>query len=237
LGKGYWGRTIPWSFLDLPEKQRPSYQERRKMRYRLQDYMHGAIGFDRWAGKRVLEVGCGAGIDSAEFAAHGATVDAVDSSPLAVKLTKHTVEEAGMSEKVRVQLMGSAHLEFDPGTFDLVYCFGVLHHLRNPERAVAEAARVLRRNGEYVVMLYHKDSLLFAYSIQHLGLEFERVPRVPRAKAYTIPEAKQLLGTAFRRAEVTPYYNVIDLPSQRKIKLNIENGFGLGWHLICKARK
>lgn len=235
--KDYWGRSIPWSFLDVPEKRRPSYAERRKMRYELQDYMHESIRFEKWAGKRVLEVGCGAGIDSAEFAVHGAYVDAIDSSPLAVDLTRRTAEDAGVHERVRVQLMNSTRLSYEPGTFDLVYCFGVLHHLKNPEKAVAEAARVLRPGGCYIAMLYHRDSILYAYSIQHLGLEFERVPGVPRARTYTITGAKALIGAAFGRVEVKSYYNVIDLPNQRKVKLNIENSLGLGWHLICKGRK
>lgn len=60
----YWEQSTPMSF--VPEKL--GYEEKRKFRYSLQDYMHDAFRFADFSGKLVLEVGSGAGIDSAEFA-------------------------------------------------------------------------------------------------------------------------------------------------------------------------
>lgn len=39
----------------------------------------------------------------------------------------------------------ATRLEFADGAFDVVCCFGVLHHIKHPERAVAEMLRVAKR--------------------------------------------------------------------------------------------
>jgi len=62
----YWGVSPPMRFDEL------SYEEKRKFRYDLQDYMHAFFQFDKFSGKKILEVGSGAGIDSCEFARNGA---------------------------------------------------------------------------------------------------------------------------------------------------------------------
>jgi len=78
----YWGVSPPMRFDEL------SYEEKRKFRYDLQDYMHNFFQFDKFSGKKILEVGSGAGIDSCEFARNGANVISADFTEIAIKLTK-----------------------------------------------------------------------------------------------------------------------------------------------------
>src|SRR2546425_13230054 len=70
----YWEKAVPWTFRN---EDRP-YEERRALRYSLQDYMAGVVRFDLFKGRRVLEIGSGSGIDSAEFARNGASVVGLD---------------------------------------------------------------------------------------------------------------------------------------------------------------
>lgn len=219
---------MPWSFRDLPT--RPPYEERRKRRYALQDYMDW---FGDYGGKKVLEVGSGSGIDSAEFARHGATVTAVDSSGLGNYETCLTLTEAGFSDTVPVKFADAMHLPFPSKSFDLVYCFGVLHHLPAPRYAVREFARVA---PEFLGMVYHRDSLLYSYSIKHLGLPFEMAGTPEGTKAYTVGEARKLFGEFYDEVAVEPRYNVVDMPQKRKVKLAIPDSLGLGWHLIIRAK-
>jgi ubiquinone/menaquinone biosynthesis C-methylase UbiE len=246
--KEYWEHSPPMGFIDKPL----SYEEKRRFRYSLQDYMHEVFGFTEFARKLVLDLGCGAGIDSAEFARNGARVISVDFTHTATKLTRSLLREANLPSQV-VQADATA-LPFRTNTFDCVYSFGVLHHIPNVENALAEMKRVLKPGGQVMAMVYHKDSLLYAYSIVYLrGIKegwldrlsldeilskySERREGNPYARAYSKFEAKELFERFFDNVQVEVRYNVIDLPNERKMKVNLPDKYELGWHLIVKGIK
>lgn len=230
-----------------------SYEQKRAFRYGLQDYMHESFGFEKWNGKRVLDYGCGSGIDSVEFARNGAIVTAVDITDNAMSLTKALAEEAGV-RLIVLKVNGQA-IPFKDETFDCIYSFGCLHHIPDAERTLKGMHRVLKIGGTIMAMLYHRDSLLFAYSIAYLhGLTSpwmlnkfnlikltsqysERIEGCPYTKAYTKDEARELFERHFTDVSVEVHYNVIDTPEQRKVKLGIEDKWELGWHLVVKGRK
>lgn len=244
--KDYWEKGPPMSFQGL------SYEKKREFRYSLQGYMQNTFRFDNFDGKLVLDLGCGAGIDSAEFARSGASVVSVDFTKTAVTLTQNLLKEAKLPAEVK--LADATSLPFEKETFDCVYCFGLLHHIPDVEKAVSEIHRVLKPGGQVIAMVYHKDSLLYAYSIVYLrGIKggllekftldeilsrySERREGNPYTKAYTKAEAEALLSPYFGNCTIEVHYNVIDLPGQRKVKVNLPNEYELGWHLIIKAVK
>ena len=249
----YWEQSTPMSF--VPEKL--GYEEKRKFRYELQDYMHDAFGFADFSGQLVLALGCGAGIDSAEFARNGAKVISTDLTRVATELTRDLLKENGL---LPVVIQADAKtLPFKDETFDCVYCFGVLHHIPDVETALAEIHRVLKPGGRVMAMLYHRDSLLYVYSIAYLHgrkrerekhLPFgsfhddelisrysERIEGCPYTRAYTKDEARSLFSPWFKQITTEVHYNVLDLPEQRKVKVGIADTYELGWHLIVKAVK
>jgi ubiquinone/menaquinone biosynthesis C-methylase UbiE len=233
--KGYWSRSIPWSFSDLPESNRPTLNDRMDMRYGLQDYMTRDIFARDFAGKRLLEVGCGAGLDAIRFFSLGAEVVATDSSLLALRETRRSLEEPGAN--IEVKRCSATKLPFPDESFDYVYSFGVLHHMKFPYFAVKEFNRVLKKGGTAIAMLYHRDSLLNAYSLKMLGLPVEM-----RGNPYTVlfskEQAEDLFKAVFKGpVKVVVRYNVIDTRKQRKVKLNIPDSLELGWHLIVEAIK
>jgi SAM-dependent methyltransferase len=100
---------------------------------------------DDVAGSDVLEVGCGAANASVALARQGARVVALD---IAERQLAHAAKVVGDAGGIVQLVQGSAEaLPFRPGSFDLVLCDHGAIGLAQPERAVAEAARVLRRRG------------------------------------------------------------------------------------------
>ena len=114
---------------------------------------------DAIRGKRVLEIGCGAGGHSALFASRGAHMTSVDITPERVISTKHKLDLlADDAPAASVLQTDAENLPFADASFDIVYSNGVLHHTRDTERAVAEALRVLKPGGRAVILLYCKSS-------------------------------------------------------------------------------
>lgn len=112
-------------------------------------------------GKRVLEVGSGAGGHSALFSWLGAQVFSLDITPQRVAATAAKLDLLGGVVK-DLALQGDAGaLPFPDDFFDIVYSNGVLHHTPYVGRAVEEIHRTLKPGGRAVVMLYAKNSFLY----------------------------------------------------------------------------
>jgi len=98
-------------------------------------------------GKRILELGCGAGEGAVYFALQGAEVVATDISQGMVEVVQRLAARHGV--QVQAQKMAAEKLEFSDKSFDVVYGNGVLHHV-DYQKAVQEASRVLKPGGKAV---------------------------------------------------------------------------------------
>jgi SAM-dependent methyltransferase len=94
-------------------------------------------------GTRVLDVGCGGGGFSRAAAARGAHVHGVDGDPSAVALAAREVPEATFA-------LGDASDLGEVGPVDVAGLVQLIAHLRDPQRALREAARVAP--GGFVVV-------------------------------------------------------------------------------------
>ncbi|MGE4264604.1 MAG: methyltransferase domain-containing protein [Desulfovibrio sp.] len=105
-------------------------------------------------GKRCLDVGCGSGRGSFFMCAHGAaSVVGVDYSHKNIETCEHFARELGVANASFQQ--GDAHsLPFEDEAFDFVWCNGVLHHIKDTDKGLAECARVLRAGGGFWLYLY-----------------------------------------------------------------------------------
>ena len=111
------------------------------------------------AGKKVLEVGPGAGGHSALFAKHGAHMTSLDITPARARATEAKFRLMGERAEHCHAINGdSENLPFPDASFDIVYSNGVLHHTLDTEKAIAEVLRVLKPGGQAVIMLYCKSS-------------------------------------------------------------------------------
>src|SRR4051794_2683250 len=142
------------------------YAEVERVRYSLERGTAEIADFDRWGGRDVLEAGCGIGIDGIRFTRAGARYTGMDFSPTAIELARRNFEQQGLAGRF---VLGSiTDMPFADRSFDLVYSTGVIHHLPETRRVVDEIHRVLRPGGRAVVMIYHRDSFNFLFSIMVL---------------------------------------------------------------------
>ncbi len=128
-------------------------------RHRYEEYapwMRDVMGFDRFAGARLLEVGCGMGTDLLQFARGGAICTGVDLTPRSVDISRQHF--AVYDLEADFALSDAENLPFADESFDVFYSNGVLHHTPDTEGAVREAHRVLKPAGTAKVMLYYRNS-------------------------------------------------------------------------------
>lgn len=123
-------------------------------------------------GKRVLEIGCGMGTMTAQFASWGCDVTAIDLSPTSIEMTSKRLELAGL--KARVLEMDAGKIEFPDEHFDFVWSWGVILHSPHTEQIVTEINRVMKHGGRFAIMVYYTFSMHSMYVLLRHGLlEFE----------------------------------------------------------------
>ncbi len=118
--------------------------------------------FDSCRGLKVLELGCGSGWLSANYARGGAELVATDLTPRAVELTRKYLDMRGLAAVVCQA--NAEELQFPGRSFDLVVASGVIHHTPHVERVASEIARVLKPGGTALISVYYRNLLLRPYS-------------------------------------------------------------------------
>jgi SAM-dependent methyltransferase len=200
-------------------------------RYRVIPFLPQWANFEAFRGKRVLEIGVGAGTDFTEFAKAGAIVTGIDVTQTAVDLTTKRLASHGLQGNV--QRYEGTRIPFEDNSFDLVYSFGVLHHTPFMDDLFAEVYRVLTPGGKFKMMLYHRHSLLYYYSIvylRQLRQEGGKVSReamlsrysefrtgCPFTRVMTGDEMKERLWF-FGDVQTSADYCVYDTEDERKIR-------------------
>jgi SAM-dependent methyltransferase len=106
---------------------------------------------ERALGGRVLELGCGPGSHSFALAALGAQVVGIDISRQAVEESKAAAAAKSLGERMSFELMNAEALDFESGSFDLVFGLGLLHHV-DLTKALPEIARVMRPHASAIFL-------------------------------------------------------------------------------------
>jgi len=105
-------------------------------------------------GLRVADIGTGTGILALELASLGLDVVAIDQSEAMLDAARRKWEAVESDEHGSVEFRaGNAHdLPLESGSLDAAFGHMVLHSLEEPERAIAEMARIVRPGGQVIVV-------------------------------------------------------------------------------------
>jgi 2-polyprenyl-3-methyl-5-hydroxy-6-metoxy-1,4-benzoquinol methylase len=143
----------------LPVGTREYFDQVEARKYFVEPHIPGFAQFERWKGKRVLEIGCGIGTDTINFARAGAKVVACDLSAESIKIAAQRAEVFGLSDSITFVNTNAEQMDGVPdGPFDLVYSFGVVHHTPNPQLVLKSARNHMAPGSTIKLMVYNRHS-------------------------------------------------------------------------------
>lgn len=244
----YWERepcgTSPSLIGESTAYTREWFSAIEERRYELEPFIHAVAQFTRHHGKKVLEVGVGAGTDHLQWARAGAQCYGVDLTDAAIETTERRLAAYGFDSSL--QRIDAELLPFADDTFDVIYSWGVIHHAEHPERIIHEIHRVLKPGGLFIGMMYGRRSVqAFRLWLRHAllkGRPFRSVKDVlwhhmesVGTKAYTVPELRLMFREfrGFRAAPIITPYDRHWLPGWLANMLPAR----LGWFITLKVLK
>jgi ubiquinone/menaquinone biosynthesis C-methylase UbiE len=138
-------------------------------------------------GGRVLDSAAGLGQDSRALARAGATAVCAEPSHRMLELAKLVAAKEPPPDpgRVRWARAWSESLPFRAGAFDAAFCKGALDHFDDPERCIAELARVTRSDGRVVLAVANFESL--GCRLQRLAERLRPGRAKPGRRTYHVP--------------------------------------------------
>jgi 2-polyprenyl-3-methyl-5-hydroxy-6-metoxy-1,4-benzoquinol methylase len=262
--KNFWNKrpcNIRHSTKPIGTKEYFDEVEQRK--YFVEPHIPEFAEFEKWRGKRVLEIGCGIGTDAINFVRHGAHLTTLELSKESLDLTKKRFESYGLEANF---ILGNAEeLDFlipEGEQFDLIWSFGVIHHSPYPEKILEKCKHYLKDDGEIRVMVYSKISYKLFYLMRETGLwDFSSLDEListyseaqtgcPITYSYTFEGARKLFADFtildMRKAHIFPWviekYVKYQYEKEACFKKVSDDFFKeleseLGWHMLITAKK
>jgi 2-polyprenyl-6-hydroxyphenyl methylase/3-demethylubiquinone-9 3-methyltransferase len=119
-----------------------------------------------FAGKRVLDVGCGGGILSESIARRGAAaVLGIDLAQKPLRVAELHAIEAGLDNIEYLEVAAEALAAEQPGSFDVVTCMEMLEHVPVPAAVVAACARLVKPGGWVFFSTINRNAKAFLFAI------------------------------------------------------------------------
>jgi SAM-dependent methyltransferase len=247
-----------------PMGTREYFDEVEQRKYFVESHIPKFAEFEKWNGKSVLEIGCGIGTDTINFARAGARVTVIELSDESLKIARQRAEVFGLSDRIRFYPGNAEQLpEIVPAeVFDLVYSFGVIHHSPRPEVIVDHIrSHYMGPGSELRLMVYAKACYKLFWIMKEedvwdmcradelIARNSEAQSGCPVTYSYTYADARRLL----KGFEILDMYKAHiftwDIPSYKNYAYKKDAAWAgvseeqlaeleaeLGWHLMISAR-
>jgi len=206
--RDYWdARPCNLRHSTAPIGTREYFDQVETRKYLVEYHIPDFAEFQRWRDKKVLEIGCGLGTDTINFARAGAHVTTVDLSEKSIELARARAAVFGLQERIRFcpgdaeQLSSFVPVE----SYDLIYSFGVIHHTPHPGAVLKHLRQYSRPGTTIKIMVYHRRSYKVGWILMTEGKgRFWKLPELvaknseaqtgcPVTYTYTRHEGRQLL--------------------------------------------
>jgi SAM-dependent methyltransferase len=204
------------------------------------------VDFEGQRGRRVLDVGCGTGVDLVRFAKAGAESYGVDVAAAAIALARQNAAHQGL--RAHLAVGDGERLPFPDASFDYVFAHGVVQYTASDRALVDECRRVLRPGGTAFFQVYNRVSWLNALS-KLMKVDLEHVD-APVLGKYSHAEFERLL-TGFSRTELLTerfpvksrlhggwkglLFNGVFVGTFNALPRSLTQRFG--WHLIARCTR
>ena len=264
--RDYWNRrpcNIRHSTAEIGTEEYFNQVEARK--YFVEPHIPALAEFDKWRGKKGLQIGCGIGTDTMNFARAGAQVTAVDLSSESIKLAKKRAEVFGLTDKIQFYEANAERLSdfVPPQKYDLVYSFGVIHHSPHPEKIIEQIRNnFVHRDSTLKLMVYYRYAWKVLWILltegkgkfwkidEHIARNSEAQTGCPVTYSYTKKSVKDLIGDGFEAENIFvdhifPYripeyvkYNYVKDWYWQMLPESVFRAFEkrFGWHLCVTAK-
>lgn len=203
--KNYWNKGSCGTELTQQQKFSQAYfEEIEQQRYKIEPEIFAFAQYPRFHGKKVLEVGVGAGTDFLQWVRSGAQAHGIDLTHEAIDNVTQRLALYGLQAS-DLRVADAENLPYSDGYFDCVYSWGVIHHSPDMEQCLREIIRVTKPGGTIKLMVYNRRSLVAMYLYLRFGLlkgrPFQSFAKILfhhqeslGTKAYTHKEIKKMVA-------------------------------------------
>jgi SAM-dependent methyltransferase len=184
---------------------REFFNEVTKKRYFVEPHIKKFANFKSYNKKNVLEIGCGIGTDAIEFIKSGANYYGTEFSEKSLDITKKRIEIFNFSKKnphfFNLDAQNLSEIKKLNIKFDLIYSFGVIHHIPNMKKVFNEIFKLANKNTEIKIMLYYKNSYK-NFLLRSSIYRYERGKNCPLVHKIDLNDLKILIKDKFKLIKV-----------------------------------